>query len=61
MDEEQLKEYVRCRKDPIYFFKTYGRVRHPTKGLLPFDLWDFQEDTLKSLASVHFVLLMPDG
>ena len=32
MTEEELKEYIKCRKDPIYFFKTYGRVRHPKKG-----------------------------
>ena len=24
MNEEELKEYVKCRKDPVYFFKTYG-------------------------------------
>ena len=38
MTEEELKEYIKCRKDPIYFFKTYGRVRHPKKGLMPFDV-----------------------
>ena len=41
MNEEELKEYVRCRKDPVYFFKTYGRVRHPKKGLMPFYCMSF--------------------
>ena len=58
MDEEQLKEYVRCRKDPVYFFKTYGKVRHPTKGLMPFDLYDFQEDTLNSFLDNSYNIIL---
>jgi len=38
MDKKQAEEYVRCRKDPVYFIKKYGKIRHPTKGLLSFEL-----------------------
>ena len=58
MDKDQAEEYVRCRKDPIYFIKKYGKIRHPTKGLLSFDLWDFQEDAINSFLdkSYHIIL-----
>ena len=58
MNEEELKEYVRCRKDPVYFFKTYGRVRHPRKGLIPFDLYDFQEETLTSFLDSSYNIIL---
>ena len=58
MNEQELKEYVRCRKDPVYFFKTYGRVRHPRKGLIPFDLYDFQEDTLTSFLDSSYNIIL---
>ena len=57
MDKEQAEEYVRCRKDPIYFIKKYGKIRHPTKGLLGFELWDFQEDTLQSFLASLLIFL----
>jgi len=44
MTEHQTREFIKCRKEPIYFLREYGTVRHPTKGLLKFDLWDFQEE-----------------
>ena len=58
MTEEELKEYIKCRKDPIYFFKTYGRVRHPKKGLMPFDLYDFQEDTLNEFLDKSYNVIL---
>ena len=58
MTEEELKEYIKCRKDPIYFFKTYGRVRHPKKGLMPFELYDFQEDTLNEFLDKSYNVIL---
>ena len=58
MDKEQAEEYVRCRKDPIYFIKKYGKIRHPTKGLLGFELWDFQEETLQSFLDNSYNIIL---
>ena len=58
MDKTQAEEYVRCRKDPIYFIKKYGKIRHPTKGLLSFDLWDFQEDALESFLDKSYNIIL---
>ncbi len=58
MDSEQAAEFVKCRKDPIYFIKKYGRIRHPTKGLLPFELWDFQEDTMNSFLEDSYNIIL---
>ena len=58
MDKAQAEEYVKCRKDPIYFIKKYGKIRHPTKGLLTFELWDFQEDTLQSFLDRSYNIIL---
>jgi len=39
----QVKEIVRCGKDPKYFFNKYVKIQHPTKGLIPFHTYDFQD------------------
>lgn len=54
----QVQEYIKCRKDPIYFLRTYATIRHPTRGLLRFDLWDFQEDCVKSFLSNSYNIVL---
>lgn len=58
MTEEELKEYIKCRKDPVYFFKKYGRVRHPKKGLMPFELYEFQENTLNDFLDNSYNVIL---
>jgi len=58
LTEEELKEYIKCRKDPIYFFKKYGRVRHPKKGLMPFELYEFQENTLNDFLDNSYNVIL---
>ena len=58
MDKTQAEEYVKCRKDQIYFIKKYGKIRHPTKGLLTFELWDFQEETLQSFLNQSYNIIV---
>ena len=58
MDKKQAEEYVKCRKDPVYFIKKYGKIRHPTKGLLSFELWDFQEETVQSFLDESYNIIL---
>ena len=41
---EQLQEYLKCSKDPKYFTETYIKVIHPDKGLVDFNLYDYQKE-----------------
>jgi hypothetical protein len=40
----ELGEYMKCSKDPKYFAETYIKVIHPDRGLVPFNLYDYQKD-----------------
>lgn len=39
----QISEYVKCSEDPIYFIKTYVKIIHVDRGIIPFTLHDYQE------------------
>lgn len=41
---EQLLEYTRCATDKLYFIKNYVQIVNVDKGLVPFEMWPFQED-----------------
>ncbi len=43
------QEYIKCAKDPVYFMKKYCFIQHPTRGRVQFNLYPFQEATLKLL------------
>ena len=45
--KQQVKEILKCGKDPAYFLKTYARISHPMHGLILFDTYDFQDDLLR--------------
>ena len=40
------EEYIKCAKDPVYFFKKYCYIQHPKRGKILFDLYPFQEDVM---------------
>jgi hypothetical protein len=46
--QEQVDEWVKCSLDPIYFIRTYCRIVHVDHGVIPFELYDFQEDIIES-------------
>lgn len=55
---EQLIELARCAGDPCYFIRTYLRVIHPTKGLLQFALYDYQERMIRAYVAHSRVITM---
>ncbi len=45
---EQVQELKKCMVDPVYFIKNYIKIQHPVKGAVPFALYDYQEDMIRS-------------
>lgn len=48
---QRYKELMKCGQDPKYFIKRYIKISHPTKGLIKFELFPFQEDCLDAFVS----------
>ena len=45
--KQQVKEIIKCGKDPVYFLNNYARISHPLHGLILFNTYDFQDELLK--------------
>ena len=52
--EEQAKEFIRCSEDPVYFIKTYVKIVNVDHGLVPFNMWSFQEDMVRDFHANRF-------
>lgn len=51
-------EYVKCAKDPVYFFKKYCYIQHPHRGKILFNLYDFQEGLIDSFKEHRFNVIL---
>ncbi len=44
--QQQLKEFQKCKDDPIYFIENYVFIEHPALGVVKFQLYKFQKDLI---------------
>lgn len=54
--EEQTKEFIKCSLDPVYFIKTYVKIVNVDLGLVPFDMWPFQEKMVQDFHANRFCI-----
>jgi hypothetical protein len=52
--EEQVKEIIKCTEDPVYFIRNYVQIVNVDKGLVPFDMWPFQEKMVQDFHENRF-------
>ena len=46
---ENLKEYMKCMKDPVYFAENYIKIVHVDKGFIPFNMYDYQKEITRKI------------
>jgi hypothetical protein len=54
--EEQVQEYIKCSKDPVYFCMNYIKIVNVDDGLINFNMWDFQKEMLNLFKDNRFVI-----
>jgi hypothetical protein len=54
--KEQVEEILKCADDPVYFIKTYVKIVNVDRGLITFDMWDFQEDMVRTFHENRFTI-----
>ena len=52
--QEQIDEYVKCAEDPIYFAAKYIKIVNVDEGLMPFRMWDFQKEMIRTYHENRF-------
>lgn len=54
--KEQLEEYIKCAKDPVYFCENYIKVKTLDKGIVPFKLYEYQKKFIREIHENRFVI-----
>jgi hypothetical protein len=52
--EEQILEYVRCKQDPVYFAENYIKIVNVDRGLIPFEMYEFQKKLIRNFHENRF-------
>ena len=52
--KEQVAEFIKCKEDPVYFTKNYVKIVSLDEGLVPFKMWDFQEELIEKFHNNRF-------
>lgn len=55
---EVMTEILKSGKDPAYFINKYAKISEPMKGLIPFNLYPFQEDALEMFSENRFSVIL---
>ncbi len=56
--EQQVKEYAKCMRDASYFARTYCKVISLDRGLVPFDLYPYQEEMFSHFQNNRFSIVL---
>lgn len=51
---EQLEEFIKCSKDPVYFIVNYIKIISLDRGLIPFELYPFQAEMVNKFHNNRF-------
>ena len=54
--KNQILEYQKCMENPIYFIKNYIKIVSLDEGLVPFTMYDFQEDIVDTIHNDRFTI-----
>ena len=54
--KEEVEEYTKCMKDPIYFIQEYIKIVSLDEGLVPFKLYDFQKEMVGTFHNNRFTI-----
>jgi hypothetical protein len=52
--ENKIVEFLKCKEDPVYFAKNYIKIVSLDHGLVPFDMYPFQEKLINNFHKNRF-------
>lgn len=56
--EEMLLDLALCGLDPTFFIKKFVKIKHPVRGLIPFEMYDYQEGLIESFTNNRFNIVL---
>lgn len=56
--QDQIQEYIKCKADPIYFITNYCKIISLDRGLIPFELFEYQKRFIHAIHTNNRVVSM---
>ena len=56
--EDQVREYAKCMKSPVYFVEKYAKIISLDRGLVPFELYPYQAKMFNKFQSNRFNVVL---
>jgi hypothetical protein len=56
--QDEMQEYIRCMNDPSYFANKYIKIINLDDGLVPFELYPYQEDMFNHFNDNRFSIVL---
>ena len=54
--EDHVKEFLKCKADPVYFTEKHIRIVNVDEGLVPFSMYKFQKKLLKKYHQFEYLI-----
>jgi hypothetical protein len=52
--EDNILEFIKCKEDPVYFAENYVKIVNVDRGLIPFDMYEFQKKLIRNFHNNRF-------
>ena len=52
--KKEIAEFLKCGQDPVYFIREYIKIVSLDEGIIPFTMYDFQEDMVQKFHDHRF-------
>jgi hypothetical protein len=52
--QDQIIEFVKCKNDPVYFAENYVKIVNVDRGLIPFEMYEFQKKLIRNFHNNRF-------
>src|SRR3974390_2877167 len=57
--KDALKTLIqKCAEDPIFFINNYVKIKTEDKGIIPFEMFDFQEGMIKDFHDQNRIVIL---
>lgn len=55
--QDEVNEWIKCSQDPIYFILKYCKIIHVDRGLIDFEMFDFQREIIETYYNERKVIV----
>lgn len=57
-NQDDVTEYIKCMRDPVYFAETYAKIISLDKGLVSFNLYPYQREMFQQFNENRFSIVL---